>query len=38
VAHYERLTRHMLAVMPQAADVVVTLGEDHSVKQVKFAE
>ena len=38
VAHYERLTRHMLAVMPQAADVVVTLGADHGIKNLTFAE
>ena len=38
VAHYERLTRHMLAVMPQSADVVVTLGEGHGIEKLTFAE
>ncbi len=29
LAHYERLTRHGLATMPQTADVVLTLDEQH---------
>ncbi len=31
IQHYERLTRHSLAVLPDIADAVVDLGEDHSV-------
>jgi D-glycerate 3-kinase len=37
VAHYERLTRHMLIAMPPLADVVVSLGEDHGVASIRFA-
>ena len=36
VAHYERITRRMLAMSPQAADVLVELAEDHSVRGVRF--
>ena len=31
VAHYERITRRMLAVLPSTADVTVELGEDHGI-------
>jgi len=31
IAHYERLTRHMLAEMPERADLVVRLGADRVV-------
>lgn len=31
IAHYERLTRHMLAEMPGRADLVVRLGADRAV-------
>jgi D-glycerate 3-kinase len=27
VAHYERLTRHMMAEMPERADIVIDLDE-----------
>lgn len=30
LAHYERLTRHMLAEMPSRADVVIEIGQDHN--------
>lgn len=30
LAHYERLTRHMLAEMPARADVVIDIGPDHN--------
>ncbi|QJU60703.1 kinase [Sphingomonas sp. AP4-R1] len=29
VDHYERLTRHMLATLPDEADIVVRIGPDH---------
>jgi len=36
LAHYERLTRHMLAEMPSRADVVIEIGPDHNpVKPAK---
>lgn len=35
IAHYERLTRHMLATLPETADLVLTLGEDHGIVAVE---
>lgn len=32
IQHYERLTRHNLHVLPQEADLVLTLDRDHQVK------
>ncbi|AKH42189.1 D-glycerate 3-kinase [Altererythrobacter atlanticus] len=29
LAHYERLTRHMLAEMPARADILIRIGHDH---------
>lgn len=37
VAHYERITRRMLAELPSAADVTVELAEDHRVAAVHMA-
>ncbi|MBJ7538933.1 hypothetical protein [Marinomonas transparens] len=34
--HYERLTKHMLNVMPEKADVLFTLNEDQEVTEVRF--
>lgn len=34
VMHYERITRHSLAEMPERADVLLKLDEDHNVTQV----
>ncbi|MGB1580669.1 MAG: hypothetical protein ACPHER_04095 [Nevskiales bacterium] len=31
IQHYERLTRHALSVLPAAADVCLSLGEQHEV-------
>ncbi len=36
VMHYERITRHLLADLPERADVVVWLGEDHTVETVRY--
>ncbi len=36
VMHYERITRHLLADLPERADVVVSLGEDHTVETVRY--
>lgn len=38
VMHYERLTRHLLADLPGRADVIVTLGADHAVANVRYAD
>lgn len=32
ISHYERLTRHMLRVMPALADITILLDEKHSIK------
>lgn len=37
VAHYERITRRMLAALPGAADVTVELGEDHRIVAMRMA-
>ena len=37
VAHYERITRRMLAELPGTADVTVELGEDHGVVAMHMA-
>ena len=37
VAHYERITRRMLAELPNTADVTVELGEDHGVVAMRMA-
>jgi len=36
IAYYERLTRWMLETMPARADVLITLGEDHGIRQVRY--
>ena len=36
VEHYERITRRMLAVLSETADVVVELGDDHRVSGLRF--
>lgn len=37
VAHYERITRRMLAELPNAADVTVELAEDHRIAALRVA-
>ena len=34
IMHYERITRHTLDEMPERADIVLELGNDHHVKNV----
>ena len=38
VEHYERVTRRMLATLPNTADVVVELDDAHAVAGLRFAE
>ena len=38
VAHYERITRRMLATLPRTADVVVELNAAHRVVALRFAD
>lgn len=35
IAHYERLTRHMLEAMPRHADLLLELGQDHAIVAVR---
>lgn len=37
VMHYERITRHLLAELPDRSDVVISLGRDHAVREVRYA-
>jgi D-glycerate 3-kinase len=37
VMHYERITRHLLVDLPGRADCVITLGADHAVAGLAFA-
>ncbi len=36
IMHYERLTRYMLAEMPQRADIVLKLNSDHTIEEVIY--
>jgi D-glycerate 3-kinase len=36
IQHYERLTRHALAVLPQRADVLVELGPQHEWRRLRL--
>lgn len=36
IEHYERLTRHMLDVLPDYADVVIEIDEDHRMRKARF--
>lgn len=36
IMHYERLTRHMLKEMPEAADIVLRLDRDHKIDGVRI--
>lgn len=38
VQHYERLTRHALAVLPDQADACIDLARDHSITRVGYRE
>ena len=38
IQHYERLTTHALRVLPERADVLLTLGEDHAVGSILFRQ
>ena len=36
IEHYERITRRMLGTLPETADIVVELGDDHRVSGLRF--
>jgi D-glycerate 3-kinase len=36
IQHYERLTRHMLAEMPDRADITLVLNENHKISKIQI--
>ena len=36
IQHYERLTRHNLAQLPEQADILLALNEDHNIMDVRY--
>ncbi len=36
IMYYERLTKHMLKTLPEAADTVIKIDEKHRLKSIKF--
>jgi len=36
VQYFERISRHTLSVLPEAADVLLSLGEDHQISQMNI--
>jgi len=36
IQHYERLTRHNLEQLPEQADILLTLNEDHNIVNVRY--
>jgi D-glycerate 3-kinase len=36
IQHYERLTRHNLAQLPEQADILLTLNEDHNIASTRY--
>ena len=36
IQHYERLTRHNLAQLPDQADILLALNEDHNIMNVRY--
>ena len=36
IMYYERLTKHMLKVLPRTADTVISIDHGHRLKSIKF--
>ena len=36
IMYYERLTKHMLKILPKKADTVISIDEKHRLKFIKF--
>lgn len=36
IAHYERLTRHMLETIPAKADIVVSIDQNHMARTIRY--
>ena len=36
IMYYERLTKHMLKILPKSADAVIKIDNKHRLKSIKF--
>ncbi len=36
IMYYERLTKHMLKILPKSADAVIKIDDKHRLKSIKF--
>ena len=36
IMYYERLTKHMLKILPKKADTVISIDKKHKLKSIKF--
>ena len=36
IMYYERLTKHMLKILPNSADTVINIDKKHRLKSIKF--
>ena len=36
IMYYERLTKHMLKILPKVADTVISIDNKHRLKSIKF--
>ena len=36
IMYYERLTKHMLKVLPKTAETVINIDDKHRLKSIKF--
>ena len=36
IMYYERITKHMLKILPKTADTVISIDNKHRLKSIKF--
>ena len=36
IMFYERLTKHMLKILPKRADTIISIDKKHRLKSIKF--
>ena len=36
IMYYERLTKHMLNILPKTADTVISIDKKHRLKSIRF--
>ena len=36
IMFYERLTKHMLKILPRTADTIISIDKKHRLKSIKF--